>query len=539
MVALSKFKMQWVNDLLEAWFPWQNEQTEWMTVDRALSYAPVWNCVSKITGAFMVMPLNVHRYNEATKEKTVQTRHSSYQLWRWRPNVMQTPSQFKRTMLVHALLMGNARAYIRRSGNTPVELIPIRPDCAESYVVAGEKYHAVLIRRDDRLAQFVPVYLPNGQQGLLTDPANISLKEGYASLPDDEVWHLPGLGFDGIQGYSLITLAARSWNNGIGYETHVRKQQKRGYAGGLMIEAPPHMFRTEEEAKQFLQQFREQHTGADGEGIGMLREGMKANVLAMNNSDAQFLEQRRLNREDVALQFVLESILGDSSNASYNSLEQKNLAYRMNCLAPWTTAIEEECDIKLLTDSERNRGFYHKFNDGALLRTEKSATMSFISQGITSRVLSPNEGREMLDMNPYEGGDEYSNPAIDKVDNGSGGASNQPSDPTQERATQQRLAQLFQTEANRVKQAAERQPNFIGWVENFYQKNWQPKLADELEGLGVDRDLATLHCDESKSLILHALKDSTPETRLAAITDCVKTWKARAANLGELRNAQI
>jgi len=81
-------------------------QSERVTADRALTYPPVWHCVSKITGAFMIMPLNVHRV--VGREKTIQDRHPSYKLMRWRPNSMQTPAQWKRQKMSHAWLWGNA-----------------------------------------------------------------------------------------------------------------------------------------------------------------------------------------------------------------------------------------------------------------------------------------------------------------------------------------------------------------------------------------------------------------------------------------------
>src|SRR5690606_5842105 len=136
----------------------------------------------------------------------------------------------------------------------------------------------------------------------------------------------------------------------------------------------------------------------------------------------------------------------------------------------WTTAIEEECDLKLLTESERMREFYHKFNDGALLRTEKAATMEFISQGITARVLSPNEGREMLDMNPYDGGDTYENPAITP---GTDSTNKESDDMPSEKA---RITHLIGVEAGKVVdaavQATEKGKNFVSWLDDFYDTKW-------------------------------------------------------------------
>lgn len=503
----------------EGWFA--HSDSDKMTADKALTYPPVWHCVSKITGAFMIMPLNLYRNSGRNINKV--TSHASYELMRWRPNAYQTPSQWKRQMVCHALLWGNGRSYIRRDGKTPVELIPLLPDRTLTMLMDGEKWHATIINRNDRLS----LYADMEQK-----------QEQTIWMRDEDVWHLPGLGFDGVSGKSLIALAKQSWGIGLNAEKHISKQQKRGYAGGLKIEVPTGQLRSEAEAKAFYKDLKEKVGGVDSEeAILMLREGMKADVMQMSNSDAQFIEQRRFQREDTALLFLLEGILGDSSNASYNSLEQKNLAYRINCLAPWITAMEEESDLKLLNQSERSREFYHKFNDGALLRTEKSATMAFISQGITSRVLNPNEGRQMLDLNPYDGGDEYTNPNTmsQKPDNGTGGAANQPKDPvkpSENKAISAHFGHLFGVEANRIKQGSEKATNFIDWMENFYAKNFESMLADNLEAMGLDREIASSHCSESKRRLLEVCDYSTTETLVENVTKCVSSWKSRANLIG-------
>lgn len=494
------------------------EQDQFMTATRALSYAPVWNCVSRITGAFSVMPLNIHR--EQGRKKTIQNQHSSYELFRWRPNAYQTPAVFKQQMMCHALLWGNARAYIVRSGNKPVELIPLLPDSTTTMMFQGEKWHGTLADSDARLRLF---------EGKDLRPQDVIW------LRDADVWHIPGLGFDGLEGKSLISLAKQSWGIGLDAEKHVAKQQKKGYAGGLMLEAPQGVFRSQKDAEEFLEKFKENHAGAENAGvIGMLREGMKANVMAMNNSDAQFVEQRRFGREDAALWFVMQSILGDSSGNSYASLEQKNLAYRMECLAPWSTKIEEESDMKLLTQSERNRGYYHKFNDGALLRTEKKATMEFVSAGIASRVLSPNEGRALFDLNPYDGGDKYENPnTIAKGTQPDAAKPDAPKeDPAQkDAATKSRIAHMIDVECKRIIESAGKASsdgfNFVSWVDNFYEKNWQPKLMSVFTELGLEDSRAAEWCRESKDRLLNCCDYSTVETLSENVAKCVFSWKIR------------
>jgi HK97 family phage portal protein len=504
---------------LLAWLFGEPQHDDYWNADRALMYAPVWNCVSTISGAFAIMPLNLHR--KQGRNITQQTDHASYKLLRWRPNNYQAPAQWKRQMLCHALLWGNARSYIHRdSRGRPVELIPLMPDRTSTILADGVKWHYTIVGEADRLP-----YLLKMQD---------IKQENIVWMEDREVWHVPGLGYDGIVGKSLISIARQSWQVGLGAETHVRNQQKKGYAGGLMLEAPQGVLRSEKDAQDFLTAFQDKHAGTENSGkVALLREGIKANVLAMNNADAQFIEQRRFQREDAALWFLLQGILGDSSNASYNSLEQKNLAYRTNCLAPWTTAIEEECDLKLLTERERMQDYYHKFNDGALLRTEKAQTMAFISQGVTSRVLSPNEGRAMLDLNPYEGGDTYENPAVTP-----GVPGGEPKDDTREDATEDmeaeraRIRHLIGVESRKVidaaQQAVEKGKNFVDWIDNFYAGRWLANMNQWMKEIGIESDFASLHCEISKELLLQACGQATAENLVEVVTKTVQNWPIRA-----------
>lgn len=489
-----------------------------MTANRALTYSTVYDCVNKYCGSFVKMPLNTHR--EVGRNKTIQTRHSSYQLMRWRPNAYQKPSDFKRQMICHYLLWGNARAYIRREGSRPVELIPIRPDQTASMLIDGVKWHATVADPNDRLTLFEAVK---------------QKPESLVWLSDANVWHVFGTGFDGIQGLSMIHLARQSWGIGLDSEKHIAKQQKKGYAGGLMLEAPAGVFDKQKDAEEFLEHFNKHHAGAENTGtIGLLRQGIKANVMAMSNTDSQFIENRRFQREEVASWFGLSGIIGDNSGNSYASQEQKTIDYRTNCIGPIATAIEEECDLKLLTESERMRGYYHKFNDGALMRTEKGATMAFISQGITSRVLNPNEAREMLDLNPYEGGDEYVNP--NTIARGSE-TEVEPEEADEEEAaavrtaTRSRIEHMIGVECNKVaeaaKRAAESGKNFLQWVDNFYDRNWQPKLIEVFEELGLGDARAVAYCDESRRRLLDCCDYSTPENLRENVEKCVFSWKIR------------
>ncbi len=554
-----------------------------MTLDRAMGYPPVWHAVSKISGHIAYLPTNLHRESKSKSGMRVNEKvlgHIGYRLMRVRPNGYQTPMAFKRQLMVHSLMLGNGFAYISRDGmNT--ELLPLMPDRMEVKIVGGEKVYFYKPDKDERLATSEDI-----QRGM--EESRRSGRFEVIPLMDTEVLHIPGLSYDGISGYSLLSLASKAFELGVGAENVERSRQRKGYAGGLMLEAPDGSFSKQKDAEEFLEWFRNKHDGEDNVGkTGLLTRGIKANVLQMSASDSQFIEQRRFQRQDAALLFMLEHILGDDSSVSYNSLEQKNLAYLQNCLAPWLKTWEEELELKLLTERERQGGYYFKFNDGALLRTDKQTTSTIIATLRASQVISANEARELLDMNPYDGGDSYENPnttsakpsgaaasqsegtanavaaksrqlsiaesiqkiylGVNKVvtsdearqivneESGSSLAVPGPefaSQPAFSSDTQRasalvrnRISQLLRTEANQAIAACSA-ANFVDKIEKLYAK-WQKTWANDI---GVEA--ATAHCESAKAELLAIAGQATTTEELRGMVElAVKGWDLKVDEL--------
>lgn len=494
-------------------------QSDGMTVDKALSYPPVWHAVSKISGHIAYLPLNLHRETtRAGKTKNERpTDHLGYRTMRVRANSYQTPFVFKRQLMVHALLLGNGYAYIKRDG-LMTELWPLLPDRIETVLIQGRKIHLYKPDRDERLSLEADIQLAMKR----------AKEQGYSEvvpLDDADVLHIPGLSYDGFSGKSLMSLAARSWNLGIGAENVERARQRKGYAGGVMLEAPDGVFSKQKEAEEFLQWYRKEQDGEENAGkTGLLTRGVKANVLQMSNADGQFLENRKFQRQDAALAFMLEHILGDDSSVSYNSLEQKNLAYLQNCLSTWMKAWEEECEVKLLTEAELQKGYYFKFNDGALLRTDKQTTATIISTLRSSAVINANEARGWLDMNPFDGGDTYENPNTTSG-KPSGAAAPQPIKDGGAGVVQNRFKQLLKTEGKQAIAACTAK-NFVEKIDKLYEK-WATTWAKD-----VGEESANAHCEAAKAELLACADHAKNQDELIElVTQLVATWPAKANDL--------
>jgi HK97 family phage portal protein len=499
---------------------------------KAMSYAPVWYAVNKISGHMGQLPLVLHRGLERGAERA--TDDYRYMLCKKRPNYYQTPMQFKQSLQANCLMYGNGFAWIRRAGTTAnsriLDLLPL--DSAKMAIVMwqGEKWYLYDSHKDEPIRKYRSVDMAG-------DP-DIPGSGGLMVIADSEMCHFPGLGFDGFAGFSLWKIANDNWAIGIAADKLVKSGFNSGFRSSMLLEAPANILKDEKEARKFLSDFRSQHGGPEANGnIGLLREGIKAHVVSMNGRDAEINDSRQFSREDVALWFSIETILGDDST-SYNGIEQRTLAYLSNCLAKWLKTWEEELDRKLLTEREQAADvLYFKFHDRALLRTDYSTTINSLSTGINARIYSPNEARELLDLNPYEGGDVYANPAITPGAGDEMGEDDDPEDDLDESDTGARamrvvISRVQSVEKNRVIKGC-KSKNFVDWVDGFYAR-FTSTISDAIRPLLDDRSeiaaetIATEYTEASKAALLDAAGNAKDETELVAIVgETVAGWDSR------------
>lgn len=477
-----------------------------VTYTQAIGLPPVWYAVNKICGDIGQLPIDVKKAVGDGAENDLN--HDGYRLLREQPNAIQSPSVFKEQVTGHALIWGNGRAAIVRNGDSIEELVPMMPDRTWTVIYKGQKYHVTRPLKNDN-KEFFQLWEED--------------RNGYLVFHDDDVLHIPAFSYDGVEGLGLLDIAQDTLGIGNQSQRHVRNQMRKGFRGKLFLEAPAQMFRQKGEAEKFIEEFNASEAGADNAGkAALLREGMKIQTANSSNQEGQLVDLQKFNRQDVGLLFGIDRMPGDGESISHNSLEQQNLAYLM-ALDRWLVKWEEQCDMKLRTPSEKRLARrYFKFNRGALLRTDLGTTMEAFSKGIASRIFNPNECRSKLDMNPYKGGEKYENPAITPTEPAQ---QSQQGQSAQAKALDVTIRSLMQREANNAISGAKKK-NFIGWIDENYPK-WEAKLADKLEELGLDRDLASKHCEQSKSELLAVAGESTEDNLEANVRRVVAGWVNR------------
>ena len=172
---------------------------------------------------------------------------------------------------------------------------------------------------------------------------------------------------------------------------------------GLLLEAPVGMFRSAKDAQEFLDNFNTKHEGVSNTGrAGLLRDGMKATAVPVSASDAQFLEQRSFQREEIALLFGLESILGDNTGQTYRSISERNTAYVNNCLQRWMCKWEEEVMSKLISPA---RPLEVEFDTTPLLKGDPNSLADYTLKMQQHGILTINEIRQLHGFAPVDSGD--------------------------------------------------------------------------------------------------------------------------------------
>lgn len=469
----------------------------------SMMFAPLWHGISKISAHVGIVPL-VLMMQSNRRETQEAIEHPANYLFRVEPNRLMGPCVFKETITAHALLEGDGRAEIIRNGRgEPMRLDVIEPRLLDApEIIDGEKYH--ILRSED------------GQP--------------ERAIRDINMLHIVGLSPDGVAGYCLREMAKNSLGLGLAAEKHSSKHFANSAVPPLLIKAPRGRFRTEEEAREYLRRFNAWHQGVENTGKTGLLQDAEVQELGQTGRDAQWIEQRKFQRQEAALWLLLEEIIGDDSSVSYNSLEQKMLAYVRNGLERWLTKWEEECNRKLLTESQkRRRTHFFKFRTGKFLRSTTKERYEVYQIGRQIGVLSANDVRLLEDMNPIEGGDEYTNPAItpgasaDQEDDS--GDQTSTVDDRLTRMISSRISEVMEVEKRRVWDAANKSQDnhaFAKWVDEFYE-SFVTRLIKVYEACDGTQAMAYQHAAYSKErLMSHAMHEGAA-LRFAVLNE-IESW---------------
>ncbi|MBR3942125.1 MAG: phage portal protein [Clostridia bacterium] len=352
----------------------------------AMQMTAVYSCVRILAEAIAGLPLHLYKYNE-TGGKEKATDHPLYLLLHDEPNPEMSSFVFRETLMSHLLLWGNAYAQIIRNGKGEViALYPLMPN-------------KMTVDRDSD-GHLYYTYQRASEEAHTMEGASVRLK------PYD-VLHIPGLGFDGLVGYSPIAMAKNAIGMAIACEEFGAKFFANGAAPSGVLEHPG----TLKDPGRVRSAWQSQFGGASNAGkVAVLEEGMKYTPISISPEQAQFLETRKFQINEIARIFrVPPHMVGDLEKSSFSNIEQQSLEFVKYTLDPWVIRWEQSMSRALLTLDEKQE-YFIKFNLEGLLRGDYQSRMNGYSIARQNGWMSANDIRELenLDRIPAEqGGDLY------------------------------------------------------------------------------------------------------------------------------------
>ena len=300
-----------------------------------------------------------------------------------KPNPEMTSFIFRETLMTHILLWGNAFAQILRNGRGEVVgLYPLLPN-------------KMSVERDET-GQLYYRYIRYDNEPPTMDGNTVIL------MPED-VLHIPGLGFDGLVGYSPISMT----KNAIGLALAAEEYGSRFFANGAapagVLEHPGVI----KDVSKLRESWNNTFGGSGNAGkVAILEEGLHFNPIAMSPQDSQLLETRQYQITEIARIFrIPPHMLADLSKATFSNIEHESLEYVKYTLTPWICRWEASLTDALLTREEQ-RKYEIRFNVDGLLRGDYKSRMEGYAIGINNGFMCPNDVRRLegFDLIPDEKG---------------------------------------------------------------------------------------------------------------------------------------
>lgn len=352
----------------------------------AMQMTAVYSCVRILAEAVAGLPLHLYKYTASgSKEKALS--HPLYFLLHDEPNPEMSSFVFRETLMTHLLLWGNAYAQIIRNGKGEViALYPLMPN----RMSVDRDYSGALYYTYTRYSDEAPTM--NGMT---------------VTLRPSDVLHIPGLGFDGLVGYSPIAMAKNAIGMAIACEEYGAKFFANGAAPGGVLEHPG----TIKDPQKVRDSWNAAYQGSsNSHRVAVLEEGMKYQSIGISPEQAQFLETRKFQINEIARIFrVPPHMVGDLEKSSFSNIEQQSLEFVKYTLDPWVIRWEQAISRSLLRPDEKKL-YFAKFNVDGLLRGDYVSRMNGYATARQNGWMSANDIRELenLDRIPPElGGDLY------------------------------------------------------------------------------------------------------------------------------------
>jgi HK97 family phage portal protein len=352
-----------------------------------MQIATVYACVRLLAESVASLPLHLFRVTDEDGGKEKARDHPLYPLLFRQPNPEMSSFTFRETMMTHLLLWGNAYAQIIRDGrNNVLGLYPLLPENVEvDRNDAGKIYYIYHAYTDEKPGE--------SNRDII--------------FPRQEILHIPGLGFNGLVGFSPIAMMKNALGTTLAVEKYGSAFFKNGAQPAGVLEHPGVL----KDPQKIRDNWMNAYGGAgNAHKVAVLEEGMSYKPISLPPEDSQFLSTREFGVEEICRIFrVPPHMVQDLKRATFNNIEHQSIDFVMHTIMPWLVRIEQAIIKDVLIEEEQDN-YFPKFNVDGLMRGDYKSRMDGYAVGFANGFLSPNDIRrlENMDLIPAEeGGDDY------------------------------------------------------------------------------------------------------------------------------------
>jgi HK97 family phage portal protein len=335
----------------------------------SISLSAVFAAVEIISNSVAELPINV-KTREDDKTGIVKV-HPIYEALN---NGITTKFMLLKMLITDMLLYGNGIAYIDRDADgTPLQIVYC------PYGTYNINYNA------------------NTRQLYYTIT---SLRRGRIEPID--IIHLVKNSRNGVEGIGVLNYASHTLELAKATEKAAQDYFSSGcHVAGILSTTAQRLTKDQREA---IRDAWNQAHGTKGTGMAILENGMQYSPVAANSKESQLLETRLFNLNDIARFFSISPVLlGDLSHSSYSTIEASLLEFVTHTLFPYITLIENEFTRKLIKPSEKN--LFIDLDENYIVKSDKQSQANYLSTLVSKGIMTVNEARYQLGLNPMEGGD--------------------------------------------------------------------------------------------------------------------------------------
>ncbi|MGJ7133526.1 phage portal protein [Morganella morganii] len=345
----------------------------------AMQLTAVFSCVRVLAESVGMLPCSLYEQLETGNRRAVRERLN--RLLSVNPNNYMTPQEFWELLIACLCLRGNFYAYKVKALGEVVELLLLDPS-------------SVTPKLNSKWEPEYQVTFPDGRHDTLTQ---------------DDIWHVRIFTLDGLTGLSPIAYAKQAVGLGLATEEHGSRLFGNGAVTSGVLQTDQYL--KDDAWERLKTDFENRHQGlANAHKPMILEMGLKWQQISMTSEDAQFLETRKFQLEEICRIFrVPLHMIQNTDRATFNNIENLGIGFINYSLVPYLTRIEQRINAGLVKPSKQGV-FYAKFNAGALLRGDMKSRFDAYATGINWGIYSPNECRELEELNPREGGDIWLTP---------------------------------------------------------------------------------------------------------------------------------